>query len=171
MTEDKIQNKILKYLKSLDNVYVVKTVINNKKGVPDILICKDGKFIAFEVKTDKGKTTKLQDHNLKEIVKAGGSSYIVRSVEDVKSIIEEDVLFTQYYLGGRVSKKDSKFHIEFSVLGEATQEWIFEDELEAKGGYKALEQLYTLALRQLQDKIVNAYEQAEIKERAAQIDG
>lgn len=43
-----------------------------KSGVPDILCCCEGQFIAIEVKAAKGKPSKLQLHNLKQIEEAGG---------------------------------------------------------------------------------------------------
>ena len=43
-----------------------------KSGIPDIIVCHRGKFIAIEVKAPKGKPTLLQINSLKEIEDAGG---------------------------------------------------------------------------------------------------
>jgi Holliday junction resolvase len=48
-----------------------------------------GKFIAIEVKTKNGKTTKEQTNFLLQIKKAGGISGVARSVEDALKILEE----------------------------------------------------------------------------------
>jgi Holliday junction resolvase len=85
--EKLIQHKIIKFLKGI-GAYVVKTIIVNRNGVPDIICCLNGKFIAFEVKDLKGKITPLQEYNIELIKKAGGKAYLVRSVEEVKEVVE-----------------------------------------------------------------------------------
>lgn len=89
MREKSIENKIKIYLKSI-GAYYVKYFGNSfsQVGVPDILACYKGHFIGIEVKNEKGKTSPLQDYNLKEIKKAGGYSLVARSVEDVKKVID-----------------------------------------------------------------------------------
>lgn len=39
---------------------------NLRIGVPDFLICLDGRFVAWEIKHDEGKTTPEQDQELAE---------------------------------------------------------------------------------------------------------
>lgn len=58
-----------------------------KRGWPDITLCKEGKFIGLEVKTQKGRQTEAQKEVEKQIKAAGGEYYIVRSVEDVIEVI------------------------------------------------------------------------------------
>lgn len=89
MREKNIENKIKNYLKSI-GAYYVKYHGNqfSQVGVPDILVCYKGKFIGIEVKNEKGKTSPLQDINLKQIKQAGGISLVARSVEDVSEIID-----------------------------------------------------------------------------------
>ena len=79
---------IIKYLED-QNFYVVKTIVSNKKGVPDLLVCIRGTFVGIEVKTPKGTATPLQEWNLESIRKAGGYSFIARSVEDVAYFISQ----------------------------------------------------------------------------------
>lgn len=57
-------------------------------GLPDIICCIGGRFVAFEVKTPSGKLTKLQENTIQKIKVAKGEAYKVTSVEDVKSILE-----------------------------------------------------------------------------------
>lgn len=87
MSESKIQNKIIKYLNSI-GAYSVKTISTNRSGCPDIICCLKGKFIALEVKTEKGITSALQKHHIEEIKNCGGISGIVRSIEDVKELLK-----------------------------------------------------------------------------------
>lgn len=88
MLEKQIQAAILTYLKTLPECWAVKTIQTNKLGTPDILACINGKFIGLEVKTTKGKATEIQLYQMAEIVRCGGISAVVRSVDDVKAILE-----------------------------------------------------------------------------------
>lgn len=92
MLEKDITNKILKYLRSLDMCYCFKEHggAYGTSGIPDIICCYKGRFTAFEVKTDKGKPTALQDINIKNIQKAGGTAAVVRSLEDVKAVLKSE---------------------------------------------------------------------------------
>jgi len=85
MSEKQIQSKIIKYLNGI-GAYTVKTIATNRSGTPDILCCLNGLFIGLEVKTDKGITSAIQEHHIKQIKKSGGAAAVVRSVEDVKAI-------------------------------------------------------------------------------------
>lgn len=90
MLEKNITNKILKYLKTLDKCYSFKEHGGSygSAGIPDIICCYHGKFVAFEVKNEKGKTTALQDINIRNIKRADGIAVVVRSLEEVKTVIE-----------------------------------------------------------------------------------
>ena len=57
-------------------------------GIPDIIACIDGRFFGFEVKTETGKPTALQEATLRKINDAGGTSLVVRSVADVKAALQ-----------------------------------------------------------------------------------
>ena len=58
-------------------------------GIPDIIVCHRGRFIALEAKVGKNTPTKLQTVTIEQIRKAGGTAAVVRSVADVKTIISE----------------------------------------------------------------------------------
>lgn len=57
-------------------------------GIPDIICCIRGRFIAFEVKTESGKLTKIQEATIRKIKEAKGEAYKVTSVDEVKQILE-----------------------------------------------------------------------------------
>jgi len=67
---------------------VVKTILLNKNGVPDIIACIRGKFIAIEVKRVGCKPTELQLYNKREIERAGGLAYIVYDLKEVEQLTE-----------------------------------------------------------------------------------
>jgi len=48
-----------------------------RAGIPDIICCFQGKFIAIECKAGKGKTTALQDRELDAIRASGGMAMVV----------------------------------------------------------------------------------------------
>lgn len=90
MREKNIENKIKTYLRS-KGAYCVKYHGNqfSQVGVPDLLVCYKGKFLGIEIKNETGKTSPLQDHNIVEIRRAGGVSFVARSVEDVRAVIDK----------------------------------------------------------------------------------
>ena len=71
------QRKVLKWIRSLQDVWVIKTREINTRGIPDILACITGDFYALEIKAYKKKPTKLQANELKKIENAGGFSYVL----------------------------------------------------------------------------------------------
>lgn len=60
----------------------------NQNGLPDRLYLYKGLLLGLELKTDKGVPTILQLRKLKEINDNGGLGLIVRSVDDVRKLIE-----------------------------------------------------------------------------------
>ena len=90
MREKIIENKIKAYLKS-KGAYCVKYHGNqfSQVGVADLLVCYRGGFLAIEIKNETGKTSPLQDENILMVEKAGGISFVARSVQDVRKVIED----------------------------------------------------------------------------------
>ncbi|MCM1270815.1 MAG: VRR-NUC domain-containing protein [Ruminococcus flavefaciens] len=91
MKESDIVRAILKYLKTVPDCFSWKEHggMYGTAGIPDIICCYCGKFVAFEVKTETGKATDLQKATIRKIQKCGGQALIVRSLEDVKAVLEE----------------------------------------------------------------------------------
>ena len=79
MTPEKLfENKIKKEL-TKRNIWHVKFFANGMTavGIPDILACVNGHFLALEIKSEKGKPSKLQLWQIAEIRKSGGIAVIV----------------------------------------------------------------------------------------------
>jgi hypothetical protein len=76
--EAKVKAKIKAILKEHNTYFAmpIGTGLGNS-GVPDFLVCVNGKFLGIEAKAGKGKTTALQDKNLRDIEKAGGDAWVV----------------------------------------------------------------------------------------------
>ena len=90
MTEKDIVTAIMRYLKTVPQSFCWKEHggMYGTAGLPDIICCIGGRFIAFEVKTPSGKLTKLQEITITKIKAAKGKAYKVTSVKEVQSILE-----------------------------------------------------------------------------------
>ena len=91
-SEKQFENKIKKFLKE-QNCYYIKYWGGGqftKSGVPDLLICCNGYFVAIEVKAENGKPSELQLYNIDEIKKAGGIAMILypNQFDNVKKFIK-----------------------------------------------------------------------------------
>lgn len=58
-----------------------------RSGVPDIIGCYKGKFIAIECKAGNGKTTALQDKNIDAIRAQNGRALVVNE-ENISDVIQ-----------------------------------------------------------------------------------
>ena len=90
--ESKVKANVRKLLDTL-NIYHFMPPANGfgRAGIPDIIGCMDGHFIAIECKAGKGKTTALQDRELERIANAGGTAFIARehNLDDLKLLLTE----------------------------------------------------------------------------------
>jgi len=61
-----------------------------RPGIPDIIICHRGRFVAVEVKRPEksSKTTKAQEQVLSEIRAAGGIGVVARTLETVQEVFK-----------------------------------------------------------------------------------
>lgn len=80
MAEEKQFEEKVKRLLKLRGCWVLKTFSNGiqRAGVPDLLVCNKGKFYGVELKAEKGRVTKLQEHELKSIEEAGGRALVLK---------------------------------------------------------------------------------------------
>tara|TARA_R100001198_G_C5223495_1_gene204882 strand:+ start:1037 stop:1279 length:243 start_codon:yes stop_codon:yes gene_type:complete len=78
MTEQEIQRKRIKELEE-EGYYVIKLIKTNKNGIPDVVAIPPNCNVIFsEIKTKKGKVSKLQEYRLKELKKHGVKTEIYR---------------------------------------------------------------------------------------------
>ncbi|GHU91449.1 hypothetical protein FACS1894217_14880 [Clostridia bacterium] len=89
MLEKTIVAAIMRYLRTVPNCFYWKEHggAMGTAGLPDLICCINGRFVAFEVKTPVGKLTKLQEITIQRIKDAKGEAYKVTSVEDVRAVI------------------------------------------------------------------------------------
>lgn len=65
-----------------------------RSGIPDIIGCYKGHFVAIECKAGKGKTTALQERELQWIADAGGFTFVAR--EDNLEQLETELCIWTY---------------------------------------------------------------------------
>jgi Holliday junction resolvase len=76
--EAKVKASVVKLLKKYGVYHFFPATHGfGRSGVPDIICCLHGRFLAIECKAGKGKTTALQDKELRLIREAGGEAFIV----------------------------------------------------------------------------------------------
>lgn len=88
--EADIVKQILRYLKSIPGCFCWKEHggMYGTAGIPDVIACINGYFYGFEVKTETGRPTNLQEATIRKITEAGGTATVVRSVDEVRAVVE-----------------------------------------------------------------------------------
>lgn len=91
MGPEKIFETKIKEFLSEHNIWHVKYFANRntKSGIPDILACVNGYFVAIEVKAQGGTVKELQKYHLGKIRESGGFGYVVypSGFEELKRVI------------------------------------------------------------------------------------
>ena len=76
--EGKVKAAVRKVLDRLGIYYFMPPGMGlGRSGIPDIIGCYKGRFVAIECKAGKGKTTALQERELIAICNAGGFTFVV----------------------------------------------------------------------------------------------
>lgn len=90
--EKNFENRVKKWLRA-QGCYVIKHYGcgNTRAGVPDLIICANGRFVAVELKSEEGIVSELQVAHMNHIFEAGGSCFILRpsDFENFKAYITD----------------------------------------------------------------------------------
>ncbi len=89
MLEKDFQKQVIKFLKE-HNIYYIKVWGGGyqRSGIPDLIICLKGKFVAIELKNEDGKPSALQLYNIDKIKQSGGQAFILKPSEFEKFKME-----------------------------------------------------------------------------------
>jgi hypothetical protein len=90
--ESSFQRKVLTFLKHLPNTYYFKKEAVAIRGIPDIICCINGIFVALELKRSiKHKATELQQYTIELIKYSGGIAMVThpQNWEDVQNLLQE----------------------------------------------------------------------------------
>ena len=91
--EGKVKAKVVKLLKERGVYYFFPATFGmGRSGVPDIVCCVRGHFLAIECKAGKNKPTALQEKELNAIHNAGGTALVIN---------EDNINHVLYVLIGR----------------------------------------------------------------------
>jgi len=88
--EKKVKAKVVEILKAHGVYYFFPATYGmGRSGVPDIICCYRGRFLAIECKAGGGKTTALQDREIERIKAAGGIATVVneKTIGDVAVLL------------------------------------------------------------------------------------
>jgi hypothetical protein len=75
--ETLFKQRVMKQLEKIPNIWVEKIQQLTNRGTPDLLICANGHFVAWELKIKGGKVSQLQQLKINQINAAGGRAWIV----------------------------------------------------------------------------------------------
>jgi len=88
--ESKVKAQLRKKLDAL-GIYHFMPPANGfgRAGIPDVIGCYNGQFVAFECKAGKGKTTALQEREIGRIQAAKGWAFVISelNVEHVEELL------------------------------------------------------------------------------------
>ena len=90
--EKNFENRLKKYLEE-KRCWFIKYWAGaafTKTGIPDLLVCCNGYFVAIEVKAPNGKASELQKYNIRKIIESGGFGMILypNQFNEFKKVIE-----------------------------------------------------------------------------------
>lgn len=102
MNEGQLTSQIKNYLVT-KGAYVEKIFGGGfqASGIPDLLVCYKGLFIAIEVKspTHKGRASDIQKLKIRRIRECGGIAFITDSLEEVQEVFEFIDVMKKDFLG------------------------------------------------------------------------
>ena len=73
---DKVKRDLKKRFGTDTVIFNIQQVAVN--GTPDLLVCIKGRFVALELKIEKGEASKIQLLKLTQIMKAEGLAFVVK---------------------------------------------------------------------------------------------
>ena len=89
--EKKVKDKVVKTLKERGVYYFFPATYGmGRSGVPDIICCVDGCFLAIECKAGNNKPTALQEREMAAITAAGGKAIVINeeNLHQVDQIVQ-----------------------------------------------------------------------------------
>jgi Holliday junction resolvase len=90
--EAKVKASVVKLLKKYEVYYFFPATHGfGRSGVPDIICCLEGNFLAIECKAGNNKPTALQEREMQRICNAGGDTFVIN---------EDNIAMLEAYLQG-----------------------------------------------------------------------
>lgn len=91
VSERQFRKRVSLFLPTLKNTAYFPIQQEAIIGDPDFMLCINGKFVALELKTDKGTFGPGQEYKLAKIERCGGISIVARpqNWQDVKKLLQQ----------------------------------------------------------------------------------
>lgn len=93
-----LQPRCNKLLEEAYKAYIINVTGASKAGHMDTIACINGLFYGFEYKWKTDQPSELQKDKLNKCIEAGGRAYFIRSVEQLKNIMDNNLEPTKYPL-------------------------------------------------------------------------
>lgn len=86
--EGRVVRAVTRLLKAR-GAWQANVTVANRRGVPDLLVCYRGRFVAIECKApDRGVLSALQAYELDSLQRAGALTVVARSADEVARILD-----------------------------------------------------------------------------------
>ncbi len=86
-----LQPKVIKVLENEYQAFTVNVTAASRSGIMDVLACIKGQFYGFEIKYKTDRPSPLQKQKINAVTTANGKAYFIRSVEQLRSILNNDL--------------------------------------------------------------------------------
>lgn len=99
--EADVKDEVKKVLKSLGAWWFMPVQTGyGVQGIPDFIVCLNGKFLAIETKFGNNKTTAHQEMQMKKIDAANGGAFLIneKNVHNLKAMIAVRNLIEDNYI-------------------------------------------------------------------------
>lgn len=97
-----LQPKVVKCLENDFSAYVINITSASKAGHMDVIACIKGLFYGFEVKWKNDVPSPLQKQKINELSNSGGKGYFIRSIAQLRDILENDRPTERYDLSTKL---------------------------------------------------------------------
>ena len=88
-SETELKRRVIQFIKKrYPDAWIYKAADRFTSGIPDLLLCKQGRFYAVELKVGRNNATPIQEFVIRKIREAGGRVCVCRSVEEVERFIQ-----------------------------------------------------------------------------------
>lgn len=93
-----LTDKCRTLLDDIYGVYRIAIVGSSKSGHMDDICCYNGLFYGFEYKYKSDTPSEVQKEKINKCIDNGGRAYFIRSVDQLKYILDNDVTPTKYII-------------------------------------------------------------------------
>ena len=90
LSETRLKNKVIQFIKrEYPGVWVYKAADRWTSGIPDLLLCIEGRFYAIELKVGRNQPTRIQRYVIEKIRASGGKAEVCRNVDEVREFLQK----------------------------------------------------------------------------------